>query len=84
MLVLASGSDIRRRLLEAAGLSVDVEIARIDEEAMKSALLAEGARPRETADALAEAKARKVSARRPGELPPRAAGTLSWPRSAAA
>ena len=38
---------------------------RVDEEGLKAALLAEGASPRDLADALAEAKARKVAARRP-------------------
>ena len=38
---------------------------RVDEGALKAALLADGASPRDLADALAEAKARKVAARRP-------------------
>jgi septum formation protein len=67
-LVLASGSAIRRQLLESAGLDVAVSPARIDEHAIKAALLAEGAPPRDIADTLAETKARKVSARQPGTL----------------
>lgn len=67
-LVLASGSAIRRQLLENAGLVVEVSPARIDEDAIKAALLAEGAPPRDIADTLAEAKARKVSPRNPGAL----------------
>lgn len=67
-LVLASGSAIRRQLLENAGLQVEVMPARIDEETIKAALLAEGAPPRDVADTLAEAKARKVSPRYPGAL----------------
>ena len=60
-LILASGSEIRRRLLENAGLAVDVVVPRVDEESVREALLAEGALPRDVADALAELKARRVS-----------------------
>ena len=67
-LTLASGSQIRADLLRAAGLAVRIESPRVDEEAIKSALLAEEASPRDIADTLAEAKARKVSAKSPGEL----------------
>ena len=41
---------------------------RIDEDALKSALLAEGATPRDVADTLAEMKAQKVATRNPGAL----------------
>lgn len=68
MLVLASGSEIRASLLRAAGLDFDTDLPRIDEESMKASLSAEGASPRDIADALAEAKARKVSGRRPEDL----------------
>lgn len=67
-LVLASGSEIRATLLRNAGLAIELETARIDEEAIRDALAAEDASPRDIADALAEAKAAKVSARRPGEM----------------
>ncbi|AJE44922.1 Maf family protein [Celeribacter indicus] len=65
VLVLASGSQIRQQLLRNAGVPFEVSVARIDEESVRSALLGEGARPREVADALAEGKARKVSLKRP-------------------
>jgi len=67
-LLLASASEIRSRLLRAAGLSIEVIPARIDEEAIRSALEAEGATPRDVADALAEMKAAKVSTRQPGAM----------------
>lgn len=67
-LVLASGSAIRRQLLENAGLTILVAPARIDEDAITASLLAEGAPPRDIADTLAEAKARKTSPRHPGML----------------
>ena len=60
-IVLASGSEIRARLLRAAGLDIDVRPARVDEAAVKAALLADGAPPRDIADALAELKARKIA-----------------------
>lgn len=68
VLVLASGSGIRRQLLERAGVAVDVQVARVDEVAIRQALLAEGANPRDVADALAESKARKVAGRMPDRL----------------
>lgn len=64
-IILASASEIRRALLENAGVSVRTEVARIDEEMIKAALEAEGAHPRDIADALAEGKARKVSLKHP-------------------
>lgn len=64
-IILASASEIRRSLLENAGVSVRTELARIDEEMIKAALEAEGAHPRDIADALAEGKARKVSLKHP-------------------
>ncbi len=67
-LVLASGSQIRADLLRNAGIRFDVQVARIDEEAIRSALEAEGASPRDIADTLAEMKARKVSDKTPGAL----------------
>lgn len=67
-LVLASGSAIRAQLLENAGLRFQVQVPRLDEEAVKQALIAEAAPPRDIADALAEMKARKVSDRAPGAL----------------
>ncbi|HUF55797.1 MAG TPA: Maf family protein [Thermohalobaculum sp.] len=65
-LVLASASPARKAMLEAAGVAAEVEPARVDEAAVKAALRAEGASARDQADALAELKALRVSARRPG------------------
>ena len=67
-LVLASGSVARRTLLENAGLRLVVSPARVDEAALRDSLAADGAPPRDIADALAEMKARRVSARMPGRL----------------
>jgi septum formation protein len=64
-LVLASGSAARRRMLEAAGLAFEVDAPRVDEEAAKATLRAEGLKPRDQADVLAELKALSVSRMRP-------------------
>jgi septum formation protein len=65
-LILASGSPIRRRLLENAQVPLHVQPARMDEAAMLAALVAEGARPVDIAGTLAEAKAMKVAQKDPG------------------
>lgn len=64
-LILASASTARAGLLRAAGIDVDQHPARIDEEAIRHALAAEGASPRDQADTLAELKARRVAGRFP-------------------
>lgn len=66
--VLASGSEIRARLLRAAGLDVAIDPARIDEESLRRAMDAEGLSSRDQADALAETKARRVANRHPDAL----------------
>lgn len=67
-IVLASSSAIRRTLLTNAGLTVEASPARIDEETITASLVAEGAKPRDIADALAEFKAEKVGRRFPEAL----------------
>jgi len=60
-IILASGSAIRRQILTDAGIDFEVITKPVDEGAIKQAMLAEGAKIREIADALAEAKSRRVS-----------------------
>lgn len=67
-LILASTSSARKQILENAGLNFDVMAPKVDEEALKQALAGENLVPRDLADALAEAKAVKVSARHPTSL----------------
>jgi septum formation protein len=67
-LILASGSVIRAALLRNAAVSCHTVSPRIDEDSVKSALLAEQASPRDIADTLAELKARKISDKHPGAL----------------
>jgi septum formation protein len=65
-IVLASKSAARRAVLEAAGVPFEVAVAGVDEESIKQGMLAGGDGPREIAEALAETKALRVSAKRPG------------------
>ena len=67
-LILASRSAARRAMLAAAGVPHEAQVAGVDEEAAKAALLADGLDARRLADALAELKAIRLSARRPGDL----------------
>ena len=67
-LILASASVSRRRLLSAAGLTVEVAAANIDETAVKVAARKGGASAAEAAFLLAEMKARKIAQRFPDAL----------------
>ena len=59
---LASQSPARAQLLASAGVPFTTMVAGVDEDALKAGLLAEGVSPRDIADA----KAVRVSSRRPG------------------
>ena len=65
-IILASGSKIRREILEGAGLDFEVIAKPVDEAAIKESMLAENSRLQDIADALAEAKAMRVSRVEPG------------------
>lgn len=67
-IILASGSEIRSTLLCNAGVPFEVVVARVDEDAIKQALVAEDATPRDIADALAKMKAKRVAAKHPEAL----------------
>ncbi|WP_298816600.1 Maf-like protein [uncultured Roseibium sp.] len=67
-LVLASGSSIRARLLENAGLTIEVDPSDVDERAVEAPLLKADFPPEDLAAVLAEAKAENVSSRRSGDL----------------
>lgn len=62
-LILASSSSTRAELLHRAHVPFDVSVPRLDEVCIKDALVADGVGPRDMADALASAKARKVSSK---------------------
>ncbi len=65
MLILASASSIRAEMLRNAGVAFKVIQARTDEDSVKTAMINEGASPRDIADALAELKARRVASMHP-------------------
>ena len=65
-IILASASAIRRQIMDGAGLGYEVIVKPVDEAAIKDAMLAEGSPIRDIADALAEAKALRVSRSEPG------------------
>jgi len=67
-LILASQSTVRKDMLQNAGLEAECHPARIDEAAIKAALLAQNAQPRDIADALADMKARRVASKFPDRL----------------
>lgn len=68
LVVLASASPSRRRLLGNAGVDCRFDASAVDEEELKASFRAEGTSAAETAEALAELKARHVSRRHPGAL----------------
>lgn len=67
-IILASGSSIRAQLLRNAGVAFDIQVARIDEDAVRASLQSENASPRDIADTLAELKAQRVAAKHPDAL----------------
>ena len=68
MLIIASASSIRLSLLRSAGVEAEARPVRVDEEALRVSLEAEGADPRDIADTLAEMKARKRAEKDPEAL----------------
>ncbi len=61
-IILASASKARAAMFRDAGVAVEIMPARVDEDAIKQSFRAEGVSPRDLADVLAEAKARRVGA----------------------
>ena len=61
-LLLASQSQSRRHMLEAAGVAFETVSASLDEEEAKAGLLAAGFEPRDLAEMLAEMKAKSAAA----------------------
>ncbi|GGA18727.1 Maf family nucleotide pyrophosphatase [Neptunicoccus cionae] len=67
-IVLASGSQIRGAMLRDAGVEFTTDVPRVDEESILLSLQAEGAKPGDIADTLAEYKARRIADRHPASL----------------
>ncbi len=61
-LLLASKSEARRHMLEAAGVAFEIAEAELDEAEAKEGLVEAGFEPRDLAEMLAEMKARSVAA----------------------
>jgi nucleoside triphosphate pyrophosphatase len=68
LLVLASASAARARLLVSAGIAATIDPAKVDESALKRESRAQGEAAETCALRLAEAKAREVAARYPGAM----------------
>ena len=67
-IILASGSQIRAKMLRDAGLVIEVIQPCIDEERIRTALRDKNTNPKDMAGELAAAKARKLSQEQPGTL----------------
>ena len=60
-IILASSSEVRKKILEQNGISCEVMPANIDEDQIKESLLLEKATPKIISKNLAELKANKIS-----------------------
>ncbi len=67
-IILASKSEVRKKILLENGISCNVEPSRVDEDVIKESLLKEGATPEIISKNLAELKANKISNKNPNEL----------------
>ena len=65
-IILASGSKIRATILQNAGVNFRVQTSRVDEDAFKESMRAEGLSPMDQADYLAQMKSEKVSSQTSG------------------
>ena len=60
-IILASKSEVRKKILQENGITCNVEPSQVDEDIIKESLLKEGATPEIISKNLAELKANKVS-----------------------
>ena len=67
-IILASRSEVRKKILNQNGINCEVVPANVDEEIVKESLLKEKATPEIISKNLAELKANKVSEKKPNEL----------------
>ena len=67
-IILASKSEVRKKILDKNGINAEVMPANIDEDRVKESLLQEKATPKIISKNLAELKANKVSKKKNGEL----------------
>ena len=67
-IILASKSGVRKKILEANNIDCEVIVSNIDEDEVKTSLLAEGADPLSISKNLAELKSIKVSSKNPDRI----------------
>ena len=67
-LILASKSGVRKKILDDNNIDADVIVSNVDEDAVKAALLSEGADPLIISKNLAEIKSIKVSSKNPDRI----------------
>ena len=67
-IILASGSGVRKKILDKYKIQADVIVSNVDEDQIKKALLSESATPLIISKNLAEIKSTKVSSRHPERL----------------
>ena len=67
-LILASKSGVRKKILDEHNIDCDVIVSNVDEDEVKSSLLAAGADPLSISKNLAEIKSIKVSSKNPDKL----------------
>ena len=67
-IILASKSEVRKKILERNGINCIIEPSNIDEDLIKESLLKENATPKLISKNLAELKANKVSQKKNGNL----------------
>ena len=67
-IILASKSEVRKKILDANKIECTVEPSNLDEDEVKKSLIHQGATPELISKSLAELKANKVSQRKSGEI----------------
>ena len=67
-IILASKSNVRKKILEKNNVNIDVIVSNVDEDEAKKSLLAEGASPLIISKNLAELKSIKISRKNPDRL----------------
>ena len=67
-IILASKSEVRKKILDANKIDCTVEPSNLDEDEVKKSLVNQGATPELISKSLAELKANKVSQRKSGEI----------------
>ena len=67
-IILASGSKVRKQILNKNGINCETIIPNVDEESVKNSLISEGANPLVISKNLAELKSVKISKKKPNKV----------------